>query len=93
MEITQDVFPNLSERLTGLGELAMNLWWSRHPAARMLFKMLDRQVWKQSVHNPIKMLKELPREILESAASDSDYIRHYDVVLAQFREDKDARGR
>ncbi len=87
MEIKENVFPTLPERLTGLAELAMNLWWSWHPAARMLFKMLDRQVWKESVHNPVKMLKELPREILESAAKDSEYQRHYDVVLAQFRKD------
>ena len=91
MEIKLDLFPNLPERLTGLGELAMNLWWSWHPAARMLFKMLDRQVWKESVHNPVRMLKELPGEVLESAAKDPEYQRHYDVVLAQFREDKDAR--
>ena len=91
MEAKQNVFPNLPERLVGLGELAMNLWWSWHPAARMLFKMLDRQVWKESVHNPVKMLKELPGEVLESAAKDAEYQRHYDVVLAQFREDKDAR--
>ena len=91
MGIKQNVFTNLPERLSGLGELAMNLWGSWHPAARMLFKMLDRQVWKESVHNPVKMLKELPRETLESVAGDSEYLHHYDVVVAQFREDKDAR--
>jgi len=91
MEIKQDLFPNLPERLTGLGELAMNLWWSWNPAARMLFKMLDRQVWKESVHNPVKMLKELPREILESATKDSEYQRHYGVVLAQFRKYLEAK--
>ena len=37
-----------------------NLWWSWNPAARMLFKTLDRQAWKESVHNPDKMLKEIP---------------------------------
>lgn len=46
----------------GLGEIADNLWWSWHPAARMFFKMLDRPAWKESVHNPVKMLRELPRK-------------------------------
>ncbi len=92
MGIKKDLlFPNLPEGLTGLGELAMNLWWSWHPAARMLFKMLDRQVWKESIHNPVKMLKELPGETLESAAKDAKYHRHYDVVLAQFRKDLEAQ--
>jgi hypothetical protein len=30
-------FPNLPERIRGLGEMARNLWGSWHPAARMLF--------------------------------------------------------
>ena len=79
-------FPNLPERLSGLGELADNLWWSWHPAARMLFKMLDRQAWKESGHNPDKMLREMPAEILASAAANDDYLRNYDGVLSQFRQ-------
>jgi len=35
--------PNIPPRLAGLGVLAENLWWSWNPAARMLFKTLDRQ--------------------------------------------------
>jgi starch phosphorylase len=79
-------FPNLPERLNGLGALAENLWWSWNPAARMLFKSLDRQAWKESVHNPDKMLKELPKDILERAATDNEYLRNYDVVLSQFEK-------
>ncbi|MBL7179433.1 MAG: alpha-glucan family phosphorylase [Pseudomonadota bacterium] len=78
-------FPNLPERLSGLEELADNLWWSWHPGARMLFKMLDRQAWKESGHNPDKLLREMPAEILEAAAGNEDYLRNYDVVLSQFR--------
>jgi starch phosphorylase len=80
-------FPNLPERLNGLGEIAENLWWSWHPAARMLFKSLHRQGWKDSGHNPDKMLKELPKEVLESAANNPDYLRHYDAVLSKFRKE------
>jgi starch phosphorylase len=79
-------FPNLPDRIKGLGDLAENLWWSWNPAARMLFKSLDRQAWKESVHNPDKMLKELPKEILERAATDEDYLRNYDVVMPQFEK-------
>ncbi|NVM21544.1 MAG: alpha-glucan family phosphorylase [Desulfobacterales bacterium] len=87
MELKTDPFPNLPQRIIGLRDLAESLWWSWHPAARMLFKRLDRQAWKESGYNPDKMLKELPTEFLESAASDPDYLRHYDVVLSQFRKD------
>ena len=92
MENTRDEFPNLPERLIGLGEIAENLWWSWHPAARMLFKMLNRQVWKDSGHNPDKMLKALPKELLESAANDPAYLDHYDQVLSRFQEEIGEKG-
>jgi starch phosphorylase len=44
----QNEFPNLPERLSGLENLAENLWWGWNPEARMLFKMLDRPAWKES---------------------------------------------
>jgi len=77
----------IPKRLSGLRDLASNLWWSWHPEARMLFKMLDRQVWKESRHNPVKVLKELPKEAFDSAAVDKDYLRHYDIVLSRFHKE------
>jgi starch phosphorylase len=78
------LFPNLPDRIVGLEDLAENLWWSWHPEARMLFKTLDRQVWKESGHNPDIMLRELPREVLEAAAADSQYLAGYDEVITRF---------
>ena len=66
MENNQPLFPDFPARIAGLADLAENLWWSWNPGARMLFKSLDRQAWKDSGHNPDKMLRELPREILLS---------------------------
>jgi starch phosphorylase len=86
MKAIQNLFPNLPERLVGLGELAENLWWCWRPRARMLFKMLDRQAWKESGHNPDKMLRELPTEILTTAAENADYLMHYDVVQSLFKK-------
>jgi starch phosphorylase len=80
------VFPDLPERIAGLEDIAENLWWSWHPAARMLFKMLNRPAWKESIHNPDKMLRELPQEILTAASRDEGFLRHYDLVLSRFRE-------
>lgn len=50
--------PTLPGRIRGLEDLAYNLWWSWHPAARMLFKRLQRIVWKESGHNPVRMIKD-----------------------------------
>jgi starch phosphorylase len=92
VEVKQDIFSNLPQRLFGLGELATNLWWSWHPEARMLYKMLDRPAWKETRHNPVKLLKELPGEVLESFANDPEYLRYYDVVLAKFKEEMATKG-
>ena len=64
-----------------------NLWWSWHPAARMLFKRLNREAWKEGYHNPIKLLEELPGDVLQSASKDPEYLRHYHSVMARFQED------
>src|SRR5210317_182106 len=86
MDRIRKEFPNLPDRLLGLGEMAENLWWSWHPAARMVFKSLNRQAWKENLHNPDKTLKELPPERLAEAAKDPDFLRHYDLVLSQFHK-------
>jgi starch phosphorylase len=86
MKATNNTFPTLPERIAGLGELAENLWWSWHPAARMLFKILNRRRWKESIHNPDKMLREIPAEILQAASRDKEFLNHYDLVLSRFRE-------
>ncbi len=83
---------DLPERLAGLEDLAENLWWSWHPAARNLFKSLDRRIWKETVHNPDMMLRELPPATLEKACRDEYFLRRYDLVLSQFRKYMDARG-
>ena len=83
----KDKFPHLPERLAGLGELASNLWWSWHPEARNLFTMLDLLAWRETGHNPVKLLEALPAQTLEAAAVNPQYLRHYDPVLAQFRRD------
>ncbi len=79
-------FSHLPDRIAGLGKLAENLWWSWNPAARMLFKSLDRQAWKDSIHNPDKMLREIPEKILARAALDDDYLRNFDIVMSQFEK-------
>ncbi|MBN1235258.1 MAG: DUF3417 domain-containing protein [Methanotrichaceae archaeon] len=70
-------FANLPPELEGLEDLAFNLWWSWHPEARMLFKRLNREAWKDGYHNPIKLLEELPADVLQSASKDPEYLRHY----------------
>ena len=88
----QKAFPKLPERVSGLGDLAYNLWWSWHPECRMLFKTIDRQVWKERIHNPVKMLKKIPVETLEKLENDTEYLHYYDAIIARFRDYMNTKG-
>ena len=70
MQINKDKLPDLPERISGLREMAYNLWWSWHPEGRELFKLLNRQGWFLSNHNPVKMLNRMDKAMLEAASKD-----------------------
>jgi len=80
----KDKFPHLPEEISGLRELAYNLWWSWHPEGRALFKLLSRQGWYLSNHNPVKMLNRMDGDALKAACSDPHFMRHYEAVMARF---------
>jgi len=86
MTAVDERFSALPERIKGLGEMADNLWWSWHPEARMLYKMLGRRVWKERLHNPVRLLNDIPGETLRAAAADPAYLGNYDEVYARFKD-------
>ena len=77
-------FPHVPERISGLVDLAYNLWWSWNPEVKMVFKRLNPIMWAESIHNPVKMLKEIPEETLIAAAKNPHYLHHYDIVMARW---------
>jgi starch phosphorylase len=80
-------FPNhfhLPARISRLGELAYNLWWTWNPSAMRLYLQLDRRLWEKINHNPIAFLHQVEIEKLESAAADASYQEEYDRILAAF---------
>jgi starch phosphorylase len=80
---TNDLFSHVPEPIHDLGKLAYNLWWSWHPSARELFRALDLQIWRESGHNPIRMLTLLSPDVLQSASEDPEFLAHYDAVMDQ----------
>ncbi|MEK7353062.1 MAG: DUF3417 domain-containing protein, partial [Chloroflexota bacterium] len=84
----------IPEKLPGsisrLDELAHNLWWSWHEEARRLFRSLDYPLWNSSIHNPVKVLREVSKETLLTAASDPIFLAQYDTVLEAFDADMSA---
>src|SRR5215211_3111742 len=93
------VLPDIPEPLQPLVELAHNLWWVWQPDAIELFRRLDRKLWDQVYHNPVKLLGVLSQESLGAAARDEGYIAHLRGVRAAriaadlFRRPRDSCGR
>ncbi len=77
------VVPALPEPLAPLLEVAHNLWWSWHPEAASLFRRLDRELWRATHHNPVKLLGSLKQEILDNAANDQSYLHALGHVAAR----------
>jgi starch phosphorylase len=83
-------FPGLPDRIRGLGDLAYNLWWSWHPQARELYRSLNLQAWRESHHNPIRLLSLLTEDMYLKVMQDRDFLAHYDAVMDQFAAETDS---
>ena len=80
-------FPQVPDRISGLIDLAYNFWWSWNPDVKMVFKQLNPHAWIRNIHNPVKMLLELPEETLIAASKNPLYLRHYDLAISRFRHE------
>ncbi|HET6252319.1 MAG TPA: alpha-glucan family phosphorylase [Tepidisphaeraceae bacterium] len=89
---TFQVFPDLPVELEPLLELARNLWWVWNPDAVELFRRLDRKLWEDVYHNPVKMLGTIAQAKLAHAAADEGFIAHLNRVHATFKEHMDGKG-
>jgi glycogen phosphorylase len=76
-------FPRLPDRISKLGTLACNLEWSWTNRSRLLFKRLDPDLWRDTQHNPVKLLNEIRSDRLKQLAEDPDFLRDYDATLKQ----------
>ena len=76
------VVPAIPEPLADLRTLALNLWWTWNYEAVTLFHRLDRRLWGEVKHNPVRLLAELSQERLEQVANDPAYLAHKDRVMA-----------
>lgn len=84
MRIELPRFDHVPPRIERLTELAHNLWWCWRADARHLFRALNRPLWRQTLQNPVRMLRQLPREDLEEVAQDEQFLEIYDRVLDRF---------
>jgi glycogen phosphorylase len=75
-----------------LHELALDLWWSWTPTARMVFRRLDYPLWRYSAHNPVRMLMTISAARLQEAAQDPEFLSLYDQAMAGLDEARAAKG-
>jgi glycogen phosphorylase len=77
---TFTVVPTLPERLQALRPLAYNLHWAWHRDATDLFRRGDDDLWRQSGHNPVRILGLVEQAQIEAAAHDEGFLAHLDRV-------------
>lgn len=73
---TYQVIPSLPEKLEKLRDLAYNLHWSWNQDTQSLFRRLDRDLWEETHHNPVRMLGKVSQERLEEVAEDDGFVSH-----------------
>src|SRR5688572_1704746 len=78
------VRPRIPNVIARLEEVAYNLWWSWNTEAQALYDRIDPELWEAVNHNPIKLLQRVDQLKIDKAASDPDFVRAYNDVVADF---------
>jgi len=86
-----DSFPPFPERIKDLGELAADLWWSWHNRSRDLFRRLDYALWRLTDHNPVRMLRLIPKERLDAVSTDRTFLALYDDCVRALKAARHGR--
>jgi glycogen phosphorylase len=84
--------PAFPDRINRIEELAVDLWWSWHAEARVVFRTLDYGLWRTTAHNPVRMLWAIPREKLDAAAADPTFLRLYDRAIEALESARAAKN-
>ena len=77
------VIPSLPENLEPLREIIYNLHWSWNHDALELFRRIDRKLWIEVHHNPVKLIGEVSQQRLEELAKDDGFVAHMNRVYVQ----------
>jgi starch phosphorylase len=82
---TFQVFPDLPEKLLPVLEMARNFWWVWNPDAVDMFRRLDRKLWEDVYHNPIKLLGQISQARLAEIIEDDGLLAHINRMYTQFK--------
>lgn len=75
---------SLPRRISRLGELAYNLWWTWNPDSQRLFSRIDQELWLRVNRNPVLFLRQVERSCLNAATNNRYYLEFYDRMMRTF---------
>lgn len=75
---------SLPRRISRLGELAYNLWWTWNPDSQRLYSRIDKALWEKLNHNPVRFLHQVERARLNAVTNNRYYLEFYDRTLRAF---------
>jgi glycogen phosphorylase len=82
----------LPEPIHRLDEVSRNLWWSWSPEARAVFRAISVRLWRETDHNPVKMLRLVTPDRLERLSTDADFLKRYTRLMKSFDRYKSDGG-
>ena len=77
---------DLPGNLNKLNELSRNLWWAWNVEGKTLFHDLDRDTWRATSENPVKMLQRLTNEKIEAIRNDAAMLARIDSTYKAYKE-------
>ena len=76
----------LPGNLQKLNVLSRNLWWAWNTEGKTLFHDLDRDTWRATSENPVKMLQRLTNEKIDAILNDSAMMARIDSTYELYQE-------
>jgi phosphorylase/glycogen(starch) synthase len=74
----------LPERLSQLGKLTENLWWTWDDEAQELFEVVDTEIWQKCDQNPAILFEQVKYNQLIELSQNKDYTDKLDRVYNRY---------
>jgi glycogen phosphorylase len=82
----------LPDALAPLARLAYNYRWSWLPDGAELFRSIDPHRWELCLHNPVRLLEEVPAATLRRAAADGELVEQAALAESVVRAELSLRA-
>ncbi len=77
----------LPENIARLKDIAYDLWWASSAEARAVFRMISPRLWRESEHNPVRLLNSIGQPRLNALANDPQFLNAYHLLVSQYESD------